>query len=124
MLGVDRIQRGQAVAAQRVFVKIGVGQAQIALIRTLIGVLEFELHGMRRSGRGIADLDRVILHVQPGVAAAPVDGLKAVRQPLMRLQQEAEAGSQPVAVSRVQAMAPDLAGLDQHMPQGALRDRR
>ena len=89
---IDFIQCGQTVAAGGIVAKIGVGQAEITLIGTLIRILKFKFYAMARICRRITELDGVVLNVQPGIPVASVDGLKPIGQPLMRLQQKAEAG--------------------------------
>ena len=124
VLGLDVVELRHAVAAVGIGAEVGVGEAEVALLGILVGVLELEVDLVARAGRGVAQLQRVVLELQPGLALAAVDLLEAVRAPQVRLQQEAEAVRLLVAVPGVAAVGRILPALGQRKAGRRRRDRR
>ena len=79
---------------------------------------------MRRIDRCVAQLDRVVLDVQAGSVTTAVDVLKAVGLPLMRLQQEAEAGIGASAIGGMHTIGRILPCLGNHVARHLARNRR
>ena len=90
--GVDVVQLGGGIAAERGGREVLVGQAQIGLVGIAVGVAELDLQRLI-DGRFLAgvdaELDQIVLHVEAGVATA-VQLLEAVGLRLEGLGHEAQ----------------------------------
>ena len=90
VLGFDIVPRGETVAPKCIIVEVSVGEAEVALIRTLLCRLQLQFDPMCGVARCVAKLDCVILYIETRVIIASVDVLKAIGQPLVCLQQIAK----------------------------------
>ena len=72
--------------------------------------MNFKVNLVRRSDRGVTQLEHIVLDIETRVTVAAVDILKTIRFPLVSLHQKAKSGVSRVSVGGMQAVGCILTG--------------